>query len=228
MNIPPIGFIGTGNMGSALARAVRRALPEAELFCSNRGPEKAQALAQELGGRAVSGEEAAWQCGLLFLGVKPNGIPGLLESLARPLTQREDPPLLVSMAAGVGLDQLEDLALRCPVVRIMPNTPVSIGQGVTLYTCGQRAKKEDRELVLAALAVLFFIPVLMEYVATGLVLKFPTLIVCGFVMLAAIQSFFAGLILSNMAMKNRRDFEYRFTLVCEKGNRKKQEQTDRS
>ncbi len=67
-------------------------------------------------------------------------------------------------------------------------------------------------LVLAALAVLFFIPVLMEYVATGLVLKFPTLIVCGFVMLAAIQSFFAGLILSNMAMKNRRDFEYRFTL----------------
>lgn len=83
-------------------------------------------------------------------------------------------------------------------------------------------------LVLAALAVLFFIPVLMEYVATGLVLKFPTLIVCGFVMLAAIQSFFAGLILSNMAMKNRRDFEYRFTLVCEKENRKKQEQTDRS
>lgn len=76
--------------------------------------------------------------------------------------------------------------------------------------------------------MLFFIPVLMEYVATGLVLKFPTLIVCGFVMLAAIQSFFAGLILSNMAMKNRRDFEYRFTLVCEKENRKKQEQTDRS
>lgn len=78
-------------------------------------------------------------------------------------------------------------------------------------------------LVLAALAVLFFIPVLAEYVATGLVLKFPTLIVCGFVMLAAIQSFFAGLILSNMAMKNRRDFEYRFTLVCEKERQKKQE-----
>ena len=79
-------------------------------------------------------------------------------------------------------------------------------------------------LALAALAALFFIPVLMEYLATGLVLKFPTLIVCGFVMLAAIQSFFAGLILSNMAMKNRRDFEYRFTLVCEKQSRKKREQ----
>ena len=81
-------------------------------------------------------------------------------------------------------------------------------------------------LVLAVLAALFFIPVLAEYFATGLVLKFPTLIVCGFVMLAAIQSFFAGLILSNMAMKNRRDFEYRFTLVCEKERRKKQEQEE--
>ena len=62
-------------------------------------------------------------------------------------------------------------------------------------------------VVLSVAAVLFFIPVLMEYLETGLVLKFPTLIVCGFVMMAAIQSFFAGLILSNMAMKNRRDFE---------------------
>ena len=76
-------------------------------------------------------------------------------------------------------------------------------------------------LVLAAAAVLFFIPVLLEYFATGLVLKFPTLIVCGFVMMAAIQSFFAGLILSNMALKNRRDFEYRLTLVCEKEERKR-------
>lgn len=74
-------------------------------------------------------------------------------------------------------------------------------------------------LLLAAAAVLFFIPVLIEFLQTGLVLKFPTLIVCGFVMMAAIQSFFAGLILSNMAMKNRRDFEYRFTAACEKERR---------
>lgn len=70
-------------------------------------------------------------------------------------------------------------------------------------------------LFLAVVAVLFFIPVLIEYIQTGLVLKFPTLIVCGFTMLAAIQSLFAGLMLSNMAQKNRRDFEYRYTLVCE-------------
>ena len=76
---------------------------------------------------------------------------------------------------------------------------------------------------LTLLAVIFFVPVLLEFLETGLVLKFPTLIVCGFAMLAAIQSLFAGLILSNMAMKNRRDFEYRFTLVCEKERRQRKE-----
>lgn len=75
---------------------------------------------------------------------------------------------------------------------------------------------------LSVIALVFFIPVFVEYLQTGLVLKFPTLIVCGFVILAAIQSFFAGLILSNMAMKNRRDFEYRFNTVCEREAVKKE------
>jgi hypothetical protein len=79
-------------------------------------------------------------------------------------------------------------------------------------------------VLLALISVLFFIPVLAEYVTTGLVLKFPTLIVCGFVMMAAIQSLFAGLMLSNMAQKNRRDFEYRYTLVCEKERRQREDE----
>ena len=82
-------------------------------------------------------------------------------------------------------------------------------------------------LVLSLVAVGFFIPVLIEFMETGLVLKFPTLIVCGFVVMAAIQSLFAGLILSNMAMKNRRDFEYRFNLVYEKGRRMSEESEER-
>ena len=62
-------------------------------------------------------------------------------------------------------------------------------------------------LILAVLSVLFFIQVLTDYVHTGLVAKFPTLITCGFVMLAAIQSLFSGLILSNLERNNRRNFE---------------------
>lgn len=61
--------------------------------------------------------------------------------------------------------------------------------------------------ILAVLSIGFFIPVLVKFFETGLVAKFPTLIVCGFVMLAAIQSLFAGLILQTMVQKNRQDFE---------------------
>lgn len=61
--------------------------------------------------------------------------------------------------------------------------------------------------VLMLLATVFFIPVLFEYFRTGLVLKFPTLIVCGFVAMAALQAFFAGMILNNIVQRDRRNFE---------------------
>lgn len=66
---------------------------------------------------------------------------------------------------------------------------------------------------LALIAVALFVPILVTYIETGMVDRFPTLFVCGFTGLAAIQSLFTGLMLSNMALKNRRDFEYRLTLV---------------
>ena len=62
-------------------------------------------------------------------------------------------------------------------------------------------------LVLAVMSIGFFIPVLMEYIATGLVPKFPTLIACGFAMMAAIQTVFAGLVLSAGAQRSRQEFE---------------------
>lgn len=81
--------------------------------------------------------------------------------------------------------------------------------------------------ILAAILMLlsagFFIPVLLEYFATGLVFKFPTLIVCGFVALAALISFFSGVILSTINEKNRQDFEMQlhaiqreYNKLCEK------------
>ena len=62
-------------------------------------------------------------------------------------------------------------------------------------------------LMLTVISAAFFIPVLFAFLETGMVDKFPTLIVCGFVELAAIQSIFAGLILHNLGVKERRDFE---------------------
>jgi hypothetical protein len=72
--------------------------------------------------------------------------------------------------------------------------------------------------VLVLLAVGFFIPVFSDYVQTGLVPKFPTLIMCVFVALAAIQAFFSGMILSAVRQKERREFEYRLLVVEEEKN----------
>lgn len=77
-------------------------------------------------------------------------------------------------------------------------------------------------LLLLLLSVGFFVPILLEYFKTHLVLRFPTLFVCGFTALAAIQSLFAGLILSNMSEKNRRDFEFQLCNIQNNYNRIKQ------
>ena len=61
--------------------------------------------------------------------------------------------------------------------------------------------------ILFVLALIFFIPVLYAYIQTGLVKNFPTLIVCGFTVIAAILSLFSGLQLQTIAQKNRQDFE---------------------
>ena len=66
---------------------------------------------------------------------------------------------------------------------------------------------------LALFSIAFFIPILREYWATHMVPRFPTLIVCCFIMLAAVQSFFAGVILSTMALGDRRQFEMQLNML---------------
>lgn len=75
--------------------------------------------------------------------------------------------------------------------------------------------------ILLILATIFFIPVMVTYVETGLVPDFPTLIVCGFTIIASIQSLFSGLILHNMVQKNRQDFEMNLITVSDMKRNKK-------
>ena len=75
--------------------------------------------------------------------------------------------------------------------------------------------------ILAIIALAFFVPVLVEYIQTGEVLKFPTLIVCGFTFIAATQSFFTGLMLENSVQKNKQDFEMRLNDVADECREKK-------
>lgn len=74
-------------------------------------------------------------------------------------------------------------------------------------------------LILAALSILFFCPVLVEYLRSGVVARFPTLIVCGFTMAAALQSLFTGLTLQTILQKNRQDFEMHLHEAAREKNR---------
>ena len=74
--------------------------------------------------------------------------------------------------------------------------------------------------ILAALSVIFFIPVWMDYLRTGLVARFPTLIVCGIVMVVALLMFVSGVILSTLRQKDRRDFEFKLVQAYWMKNRK--------
>ncbi len=132
-----IGFIGCGNMGGALASA---ALGDILLFDKN--AQAAQKLAKLLGGKALDSAEAvAREADLLFLGVKPNVVPSVIEEIRASLDGEKC--VLVSMAAGVSTASIDGfLAKKVPVIRIMPNTPAAIGEGMILVT-GNDAVTED-------------------------------------------------------------------------------------
>ena len=115
-----MGFIGTGNMGSALARAAAKS--GERMLLANRTPEKAEALAAVLGAKVGTNLQAAAACEYIFLGVKPQMLPALLDELRPALLERTDRFVLVSMAAGVKTGTIRQaLGFDCPVVRIMPN-----------------------------------------------------------------------------------------------------------
>ena len=146
------GFIGTGNMGGALAKGAAKTMAGGSVFLSDGNAAKAEALADALGCQAVTVAEAA-SCGYVFLGVKPQHLPGLMQELAPILAAREDDFVLVSMAAGVAMADIRRLAGGdYPVIRIMPNTPAAVGSGVILYDKTENVTEEALQQFLTNMA----------------------------------------------------------------------------
>ncbi|MCI8909702.1 MAG: pyrroline-5-carboxylate reductase [Oscillibacter sp.] len=147
------GFIGTGNMGGALARAARRRLEGEQILLANRTERKAAALAEELGAALSNSRTIAENADYLFLGVKPQMMGELLKKLSPVLAERESRFVLVSMAAGLTIADIQSMAgWDCPVIRIMPNTPCSIGEGMILYTPGPGVTEAETAVFLEAMA----------------------------------------------------------------------------
>ena len=129
-----IGFIGTGNMGGALAAAVAKTVGGENLRLCDRDAAKAGALAARLGAQMADAATLAAQCDYIFLGVKPQMMAELLQSLRQPLAARTQLCVLISMAAGLSTDSLLTmLGQPYPLIRIMPNTPAAVGEGMILY-----------------------------------------------------------------------------------------------
>jgi pyrroline-5-carboxylate reductase len=146
-----MSFIGTGNMGGALARAAAQHVPGEKILLSNRTPAKAQALAQELGCTTGTPEQAA-QATYIFLGVKPKDMAQCLAQIAPILAQRTDSFVLVSMAAGLDTTAIQTMAGGAyPVVRLCPNTPVAVGQGLVAW-CAKDADQTMTQALVAHMA----------------------------------------------------------------------------
>ena len=169
------GFIGTGNMGRALAKAValkNNAVSNAEqewnLLLSNRTPAKAEALSRETGGEVTDNRTIAAYADYIFLGVKPQMMADMLTEIAPVLKERaggSDPDpgadsaaetaasagaadrhrfILVTMAAGLTMERIAELAGGAyPVIRIMPNTPAAIGEGMILHSHNELVSDEE-------------------------------------------------------------------------------------
>lgn len=141
-----IGFIGCGNMGGALAKAVSKS-EMAEIFLADANLEKAQNLSEEIGAKVSTGKDVAKNCKYIFLGVKPQMMAELLDSISPILKERNDRFILVTMAAGIKIEKFNlMLNAKMPIIRIMPNTPVAVGEGMILYSlCKAITENEEQE-----------------------------------------------------------------------------------
>lgn len=128
------GFIGCGNMGGAIAKALAKKTTD---FAITDRSGKAKAL----GFPYTTAEDIAENAERIFLGVKPQMMAGVLENL-KPILQ-EKKPLLITMAAGLTMERIDEMVGGgFPIIRIMPNTPTGIGMGVIQYCANNLVSEE--------------------------------------------------------------------------------------
>lgn len=143
-----VGFIGCGNMGGALAKAVSKA-ENVLVYLYDYNLEKAEEMAKNLNGKVSSSSEIVSVCDFVFLGVKPNVLPSVLNEIKNNLNANTT---LISMAAGVKISSIEEIISTNPIIRIMPNTPVFVGRGMTVYASNLKVDSAREQTFLDIMA----------------------------------------------------------------------------
>lgn len=140
------GFIGTGKMGGSLALAVLKKIGSENIALCDRDLEKARQIGGENAFVTDSSVELVSNSKFIFLGVKPQVLNETIEPLKKTLKERKDRFVIVSMLAGVTCERIcSVLEMDAPIIRIMPNTSVLVGAGMTLYTHNQLVSEDEIE-----------------------------------------------------------------------------------
>lgn len=147
-----VGFIGAGNMTSAIVKGMIKAqhLPKENIYISNRSPEKLEKLTADTGTIACSSnEELVSKVDVVILAIKPNLFSTVLPELSTHLLKYN--PVVVSIAAGVSLAQMHDWigsdsAMR--LIRVMPNLNSQIGEGMAAVCGNEQTTQEDVDFVI--------------------------------------------------------------------------------
>jgi pyrroline-5-carboxylate reductase len=147
------GFIGCGNMGGALAVALSKKISADSIVLFDVCEEKANTLSESIGGAKIAtAHEVAAKCDYIFLGVKPQVLPSVLAELGDVFAKRKDTFALVSMAAGISTSAIETMCKASyPIIRIMPNTPACVGEGMILYCTNPSTSKEQLGAFISAM-----------------------------------------------------------------------------
>ncbi|MCT1867253.1 pyrroline-5-carboxylate reductase [Dermabacter sp. p3-SID358] len=151
-----VTVIGAGNMGGAVARAIRKAgVSERRLVLFNSSEESTSRAAREIGaasafelfGSDATLATAVAESHVIVLGFKPYHLEAMAPKIAPHV---QEGTLIVSLLAGASLDTLSDaFDGHKALVRAMPNTPIAVGQGVVGLMPGEHASESERELARA-------------------------------------------------------------------------------
>lgn len=144
MSSTKYGFIGCGNMGGALIRSASKSVQPEDVYITDKFIEKAYEISKETNTVVKHIRDIAKECEYIFLGVKPQGMEQMLSEIKDILNERKDRFVLVTMAAGVKIEQIKKYSGNFPVIRIMPNLNVSVNEGMVLF-CSEGVFEDEIE-----------------------------------------------------------------------------------
>ncbi len=147
-NINKIGFIGCGKMGGAIAKGILKA-GNKNVIGVEANEELARLASERLGMDVVTDiSEVVEKSDIIFVALKPQFVLSTLEAVKEKFTGK----ILVSVAAGVTTSKIESVVKDIPVIRVMPNTPALIGEGVFGVAKGTLATQDQLDKVVKLLS----------------------------------------------------------------------------